>query len=100
MSLAMTQSAGNFYDVGSFDAKTYFAELLRNVMEGKTIRITKNGKPVAIMQSPEKLETSEALKALKKLKVISYEIAEQSQKSGSKISIEEINELKNEGRKY
>ena len=49
MALAMTQVSNNYYDVGSFDAKTYFAELLRNVAEGKTIRITKNGKPVAIM---------------------------------------------------
>lgn len=57
--------------MGSFDTKIYFAELLRNVAEGKTIRITKNGKPVAIMQSPQKLLNTEALDAVKKLRVIS-----------------------------
>ena len=71
MALAMTQVSQNYFDVGSFDAKTYFAELLRNIAEGKTIRITKNGKPVAIMQSPQKVLNTEALDAVKKLRVIS-----------------------------
>lgn len=96
MALAMTQVSNNYYDVGSFDAKTYFAELLRNVAEGKTIRITKNGKPVAIMQSPQKAANSEALKAVKRLREIRNEIV---QKSGS-ITVEEIKQLRDEGRKY
>lgn len=96
MALAMTQVSNNFYDVGSFDAKTYFAELLRNVAEGKTIRITKNGKPVAIMQSPQKAANLEAIKAVKRLREIRNEIV---QKSGS-ITVEEIKQLRDEGRKY
>lgn len=96
MALAMTQVSNNYYDVGSFDAKTYFAELLRNVAEGKTIRITKNGKPVAIMQSPQKAANLEAIKAVKRLREIRNEIV---QKSGS-ITVEEIKQLRDEGRKY
>ena len=96
MALAMTQVSNNFYDVGSFDAKTYFAELLRNVAEGKTIRITKNGKPVAIMQSPQKAANLEAIKAVKRLREIRNEIV---QKAGS-ITVEEIKQLRDEGRKY
>ena len=101
MALSMTQVSQNYFDVGSFDAKTYFAELLRNVAEGKTIRITKNGKPVAIMQSPQKAANTEAMNALYKLKSISNEIAEKSEKYGSgKITVDEINMYKEEGRKY
>ncbi|MCQ2575929.1 MAG: type II toxin-antitoxin system prevent-host-death family antitoxin [Treponema sp.] len=101
MALSMIQISNNYYDVGSFDAKTYFAELLRNIAEGKTIRITKNGKPVAVMQSPQKVINTEAVEAVKKLRTISNEIAEKAQNSGSgKITIDEIIQLKEEGRKY
>lgn len=96
MALSMTQVSQNYYDVGSFDAKTYFAELLRNVAEGKTIRITKNGKPVAIMQSPQRVANSEAFDAVKRLREIRNNVVS---KSGS-ITAEEIKQLRDEGRKY
>lgn len=86
----------NYFDVGSFDAKTYFAELLRNIAEGKTIRITKNGKPVAIMQSPQKAANTEALNAVRRLREIRDNIVS---KSGS-ITVDEIKQLCDEGRKY
>ena len=56
----MTYTAENNISVGSFQAKTYFAELLRKVEEGISITITRNGHDVAVMQSPQKKETSEA----------------------------------------
>ena len=86
----------NYFDVGSFDAKTYFAELLRNIAEGKTIRITKNGKPVAIMQSPQKAANTETLNAVRRLREIRDNIVS---KSGS-ITVDEIKQLRDEGRKY
>lgn len=92
----MTQVSQNYFDVGSFDAKTYFAELLRNIAEGKTIRITKNGKPVAIMQSPQKAANTEALNAVRRLREIRDNIVS---KSGS-ITVDEIKQLRDEGRKY
>ncbi len=96
MALAMTQISQNYFDVGSFDAKTYFAELLRNIAEGKTIRITKNGKPVAIMQSPQKAANTEAINAVRRLREIRNNIVS---KSGS-ITVDEIKKLRDEGRKY
>lgn len=96
MALSMTQVSQNYFDVGSFDAKTYFAELLRNVAEGKTIRITKNGKPVAIMQSPQKTANTEAMNAVRRLREIRDNIVS---KSGS-ITVDEIKQLRDEGRKY
>lgn len=86
----------NYFDVGSFDAKTYFAELLRNIAEGKTIRIKKNGKPVAIMQSLQKAANTEALNAVRRLREIRDNIVS---KSGS-ITVDEIKQLCDEGRKY
>ena len=50
MALVMNPVGINTYEVGAFDAKTYFAELLRKVKEGITINITKNGKLVAVLQ--------------------------------------------------
>ena len=44
MALTLAQVGNNEYSVGSFEAKTYFAELLRKVQEGCVINITKNGK--------------------------------------------------------
>jgi len=98
MALSMTEISDNYYDVGSFDAKTYFAELLRNVMDGKKIRITKNGKPVAVMQSPQNAANSEAIASLHKLKKIGLEVVEKS--DGYKLSVQDIQDMKNEGRKY
>ena len=33
--------------VGSFEAKTHLAELLRKVSSGQVVRITQRGKPIA-----------------------------------------------------
>ena len=53
--------------VGSFDAKTHFAELLRKVAEGIIVDITKNGKKVAVIQSPKNMDQSEAQKAAQRI---------------------------------
>lgn len=101
MALALPKSADNVYDVGSFDGKTYFAELLRMVQNGAIINITKNGKKVAVMQSPQKQNNSKAMEAHKKMMALSQKIAQRNKAAGlSPISIAEINELKNEGRKW
>jgi len=36
-------------DVGAFDAKTHFSKLLERVEQGERIRITKRGKPAAML---------------------------------------------------
>lgn len=101
MALALSQNSDNFYDVGSFDAKTYFAELLRMVQAGATINITKNGKQVAVMQSPQKQAASKALEAHNKLMKLSKNIASRNEADGlPPLTVSEINELKNSGRKW
>ncbi len=40
--------------VGSFEAKTHFSELLEAVLHGQSILITRRGEPVAMLVPPEK----------------------------------------------
>ncbi|MBQ8014287.1 MAG: type II toxin-antitoxin system Phd/YefM family antitoxin [Treponema sp.] len=87
---------GNF-SVGSFQAKTYFAELLRKVEEGFTVTITRNGHDVAVMQSPQKKESSEAVKAWQRLMKLSARISEQNKKNP--ITLQQLQEWKEEGRR-
>lgn len=101
MALALPKSSNNIYEVGSFDAKTFFAELLRMVQDGATINITKNGKHVAVMQSPQKQSKSKALDSHYKLMDLSKKIAIRNKNAGlSPLSVDEINELKNYGRNW
>lgn len=95
MALSLVLNNNN-YEVGSFDAKTYFSELLRKVQAGLVISITKNGKPVAIMQSPERKKNVQALEAFNKLDAIGSKIAARN----SAISISELQRVKDNGRKY
>lgn len=100
MSLAAIDNGNKNYDVGSFDAKTYFAELLRMIQNGATVNITKNGKKVAVMESPKTVSNSKALHAHERILNRSKRLNEQAKKNGfEKITIDEINEAKNYGRK-
>lgn len=97
MSLSAVQNRDNSYDVGSFDAKTYFAELLRMIQGGATINITKNGKKVAVMESPKNKNTSKAQLAFERILQRAQKINEQN--GGACISLSEIQEAVNYGRK-
>ena len=91
----------NRITVGSFDAKTHFAELLRKVADGFIIDITKNGKKVAVLQSTESIEQSEAWKAFERINERRKIIAERAKKSGLEpVTQAMIKEWKNYGRKY
>jgi len=95
MSLSMTSLGNNVFEVGSFDAKTYFAELLRKVQEGCIINITKNGKDVAVLQNKQNINNSKSLSAWKDLLSVRNELAS----SSDHITLEEIMEYKENGRK-
>lgn len=100
MALALTQNADNIYDIGSFDAKTYFAELLRMIQNGATINITKNGKKVAVMESPKAKANSQSMLAHQRILKRSAEISKYAKENNLQVfSLEEINEAKNYGRK-
>lgn len=101
MALALEKRNANTFAVGSFDAKTHFAELLRTVESGATVTITRNGHDIATMISPKTAQNNKNLASLaawKKLRKIAAK-QENSQKITQKITIEEIQEWKNEGRK-
>jgi len=96
MALTLNNIGNNVYEVGAFDAKTYFAELLRKVQEGCIINITKNGKNVAVLQNKQTVQNSKNLAAWNELLAIKQNIASTSKTS---ISIDEIKELRDYGRK-
>ena len=101
MALNLAQVGNNEYSVGSFEAKTYFAELLRKVQEGCVINITKNGKNVAVLQNKRSVQNEQALKAWDRIMKKKKKKVEKKKKKGIRLlTIDEITEAKNYGRKY
>ena len=83
------------FSIGSFQAKTYFAELLRKVEEGFVVTITRNGHDVAVMQSPQKKQSSKAQAAWTRLMKLSKKIS--AQNSENPVTVEQILAWRNEG---
>lgn len=101
MALTMNPAGINTFDVGAFDAKTYFAELLRKVKEGVTINITKNGKAVAVLQGNSTIKNEAAMNAHKRILARAQRMSELRAKEGTaSFTASDLKELKNEGRKY
>ena len=101
MALTMNPAGINTFDVGAFDAKTYFAELLRKVKEGVTINITKNGKAVAVLQGKSAIKNEAAMNAHKRILARAQRMSELRAKEGAaSLTASDLKELKNEGRKY
>ena len=78
--------------VGAFDAKTHLSELLDQVARGESFLITKRGKPMAAL-SPVTVAKKQGPKD------IIDDFRKQFAKSLKKISVREINELKEMGRR-
>ncbi len=83
--------------VGAFQAKTYFAELLRKVEDGSVVTITRNGHNVAVMQSPKSLGNEKALKSWGLLLEVAQQISDQNKEEP--VTLNDIQEWKIEGRK-
>lgn len=83
----------NTLSIGAFDAKTKFSELLRNVEKGFSYSITRNGKSVAVLQSIEIAKKTDAVKAYER-------ICKRAEKLNAGFKMEDILEMKNDGRKY
>lgn len=94
MALSLEKRSDNVFAVGSFVAKTNFAELLRMVENGSIVTITRNGHDIATVQSPQFIENKKAISAWRGLCAIGKEISSEE----SYISLEEIQEWKNDGR--
>ncbi len=77
-------------EIGSFEAKTHFAEIVQKAFSGETYLITKNGKPVARILPPENNQ--------KKAEEAIARILEIRQKY--KLPQKEIQKLIKKGRRY
>ena len=101
MALSINRTDNNVFEVGAFDAKTYFADLLRKVQDGATINITKNGKQVAILQGKKTVQNTQALLAHERIMVRAQKFLELKKQSHDLVlTAQKIKEYKNEGRKY
>ena len=87
MALTVEVRNDNIFSVGSFQAKTYFAELLRKVEEGASFVITRNGHDIATIQKPKEVKNEKAENAWLALRGIVTDI-----------SLDEIDAWKKEGR--
>ncbi len=58
-------------DVGAYEAKTHFADLLERVEKGERITITKHGRPVALMipaGQPQKRPVAEVIAEIREMR--------------------------------
>jgi prevent-host-death family protein len=74
--------------VGAFDAKTHLSRLLDEVESGAVVRISRRGKPVAVLMQDEQVSVKRSLEALSTLRGLCRK------SSGAK----EIIALRDEGR--
>lgn len=101
MAIALNTIGQNIFEIGAFDAKTYFSELLRRVQAGAVINISKNGKPVAVLQSKQNSQNQTALNAHQRILARSKKFSSMLNDSGAApVTVQELRELKNDGRKY
>jgi len=54
--------------VGAYEAKTHLPKLLKRVIKGERITITKHGIPVAVLQPPESLRKTEPKQVIAELR--------------------------------
>jgi prevent-host-death family protein len=77
--------------VGAFEAKTHLNELLRQVSQGETIRITRRGIPVAKLVPADDEERKDLKQLVREIREI---------RKGASLGGLTIRELINEGRRY
>jgi prevent-host-death family protein len=54
--------------IGAFEAKTHLSRLLDRVARGETLRITRHGKPVALLTPVESADRDRARKAAERIR--------------------------------
>ena len=80
-------------EVGAYKAKTHLPRLLRRVMDGESVTITKHGRPIARLVPVEKDERSRAREAALRVK-------EGRRRLAHKATIEELMATVHEGHRY
>lgn len=81
-------------NIGAFEAKTHFSQLLNEVEAGAVIHITRRGKSVAILTSENFHKTRNSIKALERISKRRKNINEKQM-----FSIDDIQSFRNEGAK-
>ncbi|MCE2423148.1 MAG: type II toxin-antitoxin system Phd/YefM family antitoxin [Gemmatimonadetes bacterium] len=79
--------------VGAYEAKTHLPRLLRRVMDGESVTITRHGRPVARLVPVEEDERSRAYEAARRIR-------ESRSRLKNKASLEELMETIHEGHRY
>ncbi|MYA32888.1 MAG: type II toxin-antitoxin system Phd/YefM family antitoxin [Gemmatimonadales bacterium] len=79
--------------VGAYEAKTHLPRLLRRVMEGESLTITRHGRPVARLVPVEADERARAYEAARRIR-------ESRRRLKNKASLEELLETIHEGHRY
>jgi prevent-host-death family protein len=79
--------------IGSYEAKTHLAQLLDRVANGETFTITKNGRPVAKLVPVEDRPKPDVRQVIADIRAF------RKQRPLGGLSIAEIKELINEGRR-
>ena len=75
-------------EVGAFEAKTHFSQLLDQVERGTIVKISRRGKPVAVLKQDEAVSREASQKALQSLRALCRH----------KTRLAEIEELRDRGR--
>jgi antitoxin (DNA-binding transcriptional repressor) of toxin-antitoxin stability system len=75
-------------EVGAFEAKTHFSQLLNEVEGGAVVKISRRGKPIAVLKQDDAISRENSLNAIQKLRTLCKR----------KTTLEEITKLRDEGR--
>ena len=75
-------------EVGAFDAKTHLSQLLDEVENGAVVRISRRGKPIAVLRPDETISRQAGLEAIANLRTL----------CPGKLPIEEVVALAKTGR--
>ena len=77
-------------DVGAFEAKTHLSQLLDEVEEGAVVKISRRGKPAAILKQDDTVSRAKTLDALAQIRSLCKQ----------KVALEEVILLRDEGREH
>ncbi|MEE9309150.1 MAG: type II toxin-antitoxin system prevent-host-death family antitoxin [Spirochaetia bacterium] len=75
-------------EVGAFEAKTHFSQLLNEVEGGAVVKISRRGKPIAVLKQDDAISRENSLNAIQTLRTLCKR----------KTTLEEITKLRDEGR--
>ena len=81
-------------EIGAFEAKTHFSQLLREVEQGSVVHVTRRGKPVAIISSAVPDSRDTGLKALERIAARRLDISKRE-----KLKTEDILRFRDLGRR-